>query len=297
MTEPTLSVVVGSVESALSIDQALSALQAAVVSVDAEVLVIDASRDDSAERAERHSLACRVVRRPPGTLVPLLWAEGIRLSRGRYVALTTGHCIPPVGWAEALREALHGGAAAAGAGVELRSEAGAVDRAVFFLRYGGFLTHSRGPDRRGTDVPGDNAAYHGDPLRTFVAENPHGFWEVDFHNALISAGSEIRIVPRATVGFGRAFPFWVILSHRWRHGRHFGHARVRGPGRREARWRVVLAAPLVPVVLLLRNARRLRGHTGYGWRLASAVVPFMVLASAWAAGEAVGALLGPGRPS
>lgn len=297
MTRPTLSVVVGSVESALSIDQALSALQAAVVSVDAEVLVIDASHDDSAERAASHSLECRVVRRPSGTLVPLLWAEGIRLSRGRYVALTTGHCIPPVGWAEVLREALDGGAAAAGAGIRLRPEARAVDRAVFFLRYGGFLAHTRGPDRPGADVPGDNAAYQGDPLRTFVAANPHGFWEVDFHHALVSAGREIRIVPRATVGFGRAFPFGVILAHRWRHGRHFGHARVRGPGRREPRWRVVLAAPVVPVILLFRNARRLSGHTGYARRFASAVLPFMVLASAWAAGEAVGALFGPGRSS
>lgn len=113
---PELSVVVGSVEAERSIDACLASVAAACAGLAAEVIVLDASTDASAERAERVGGAM-VVRCGPGTLVPDLWGEGIRRSRGRWVALTTGHCTVPKGWARALMGVLRAGAAGAGAGL------------------------------------------------------------------------------------------------------------------------------------------------------------------------------------
>lgn len=288
---PLLSVVVASVESALSLKTVLAALAEVGREVALEVVVADASRDGSAEIAEAWGGAHTVLRHPPGTLVPALWADGIRHTRGRYVALSTGHCVVPRGWATALVEALADGAGGAGAGLVLRPEARAVDRAVFFLRYGGFLAQTQGSRRRVEDIPGDNAAYHGDALRDFVERHPAGFWELEYHAELAAAGSELVAVPAAAVGFGRAFPFGTILRHRFVHGRHFGATRASAGGR--ARLRVLLPAPLVPFVLLARNARGAFAVPGYGRAFLTALPPFLALSCTWAAGEAFGALFGP----
>jgi hypothetical protein len=52
---------------------------------------------------------------------------------------------------------------------------------------------------------------------------------------------------------------------------------------------VLAAAPLVPAVLALRVARRVLPLGGHRWRFVAGLPLFLVLATAWAAGEAVGA--------
>lgn len=291
---PELSIVVASVESAHTLDSALRAFRRTCAGLRHEIIVVDASRDHSAAVA-RGCEGVTVLTRPPDTLVPVLWAEGVRRSSGRYVALTTGHCVVDEPWARALVSALEAGAGAAGAGLLPLPQTGAVDRAVFFLRYGGFLALTRGEGRVVTDVPGDNVAYQGDAVREYVEAREGGFWELEYHELLRARGERIVAVPEATAGFGRSFPFGVILRHRFDHGRHFGASRTGEGG--EPRWRVVLPSPLVPLALLLRAAGRARGHRGMLRRLVTAAPAFLALASAWAAGEAVGACFPPRRRS
>jgi glycosyltransferase involved in cell wall biosynthesis len=285
---PELTVVVGSVEAGRSIDSCLSSVARACAGIDAEVLVVDASTDGSAERAERAGGAL-VVKRTPGTLVPDLWGEGICRSRGKWIALTTAHCTVPEGWAAGLLEALRSGAGGAGAGLLPNPGITATDRAVFFLRYGAFLELTVGEPRTVDDLPGDNAAYAGAALRSYLAARPgSGFWEIEYHMVVRGRGERLVAVPEATAGFGPGFPFSTILQHRFVHGRHHGEWRVRQDG--EPRWRVLLPAPLVPFVLLGRAARRTRAHRDQRRALLMGAAPFLVLSAAWAAGEAVGAM-------
>jgi hypothetical protein len=290
--DPELSVVVGSVEAERSIGACLSSVAEACAGLTAEVLVVDASRDGSAERASDAGGA-EVLRRALGTLVPDLWGEGIRRSRGRWVALTTGHCTVPPRWAHALLAGLRGGAAAAGAGLRPNPGIGATDRAVLHLRYGAFLGLTAGEQRPVDDLPGDNAAYVGEELRSFLAARPgRGFWEIEYHAELRRRGERLVAVPEATAGFGPAFPFPTIVRHRFVHGRHHGEWRVREG--RQPRWRVLLPAPLVPLVLLVRGARRALGDPAHRRSFLAGAGPFLALSTAWAAGEAVGAA-GAGR--
>jgi hypothetical protein len=280
--------VVGSIESERSIDRCLSSVERACRTLASELIVVDASRDRTAERARVRD-DVTVVTRPPGTLVPDLWAEGIGRSKGRWVALTTGHCTVSPGWATALTGALREGASGAGAGLRPNPDVGATDRAVFHLRYGAFLGLTGGVRRTVDDLPGDNAAYVGDELRAFLEARPgRGFWEIEYHAEVRDRGGRLVAVPEATAGFGPAFPFGTILHHRFVHGRHHGGWRVREDG--QSRWRVLLPAPLVPFVLLGRAARRSLRHPEHRRSLLVGAAPFLALSAAWAAGEAVGAV-------
>jgi hypothetical protein len=288
--QPELSVVVASVESAHTLGTALDAASASCVPLDGhEILVVDASRDASARIAREHPACDRLLTRPAGTLVPVLWADGIRASRGRWVALSTGHCVVPPAWARALVDELERGAAVAGAGLRPLPEARGLDCAVLFLRYGRYLGLTVGSPRRAPDVPGDNAAYPGDALRAFVGECDGAFWELEYHERVLAQGLEIRAVPAATAGFGHAFPLTTIVRHRVNHARHFGAHRAQAQGRA----RVVLPTPLVPLVLVARAARMAWPFRELRGAFLRGIPAFFVLASAWAAGEAMGAFLGP----
>jgi hypothetical protein len=287
---PVLSVVVASVESAHTLPKALDAARLSCSSVGRhEILVVDASRDDSARIAREHP-GCDGVRvHEPGTLVPTLWADGIRASRGRWVALTTGHCVVTPPWAPALVAELERGASVAGSGVRPLPEARALDCAIAFLRYGRYLELTVGSPRDVSDVPGDNAAYPGDRLRKVLGEQ-EGFWEIDLHDRVREEEGAIRAVPAATAGFGRSFPWGTIARHRLHHARHHG-ART---ARRAGVLRVLLPAPVVPLVLLARSGRLVWPLPELRSSFIRSVPAFLALASVWAAGEAIGAVLGPG---
>jgi hypothetical protein len=101
-------------------------------------------------------------------------------------------------------------------------------------------------------------------------------------------------VPAATAGFGPSYPFGTIARHRFEHGRHFGAWRTREGG--ESTLRVAAPAPLVPFALLARAGRRALRLPGHRRSFLGASPWFLALATAWAAGEAAGALAGPPRP-
>lgn len=289
-----VSVVVASVESARSLDRCIDSIQAALQGVRSELFVVDASRDPSAEIAERKLGSGRVTRCVPGTLTPELWAAGIARSSGRMVALTTGHFVVEPEWAKSLASGLGEGHAGVAGRMDLSDDTSATDWAVFYLRYSEFLSEPERSQRGVPGIPADNAAYEGEAIRRFVAAHNEGFWEVEFHQQLLAAGASLALVGGALARYGRSFPLPTIGAHRFRHGRHAGAWRL-ATGQRAA-LAIVAAAPLVPLALAIRAWRRVRAHSRHRGRFVRALPLFLALASAWALGEAVGALAGAPRP-
>ena len=289
--------VIGSVESERSIRASLDAMQKSLKGIDAELIVVDASRDRSADIAEEMLGSKSVVRRPAGTLTPELWADGIRRSRGRTVALTTGHFVVPPVWARELMAGVAAGAHGAAGTFALSSETSATDWAVFYLRYSEFLVEPNGVRRGLSNIPADNAAYDGEAVRAHVTSAGEGFWEVEFHRRLQATGGTLSLVPNATAVYERSFPFGTIASHRFRHGRHAGAWRA-STGQRSS-WLLAATSPLVPFALASRVWGRVRGLAEHRSRFLRSLPQFMVLACLWAAGEALGAIAGPevGRQS
>ena len=255
----------------------------------AEVLVVDASRDGSADIAEEVLGPEGVVRLPAGTLTPDLWAAGIQRSRGKIVALTTAHFEVQASWLDSLAKGLDEATLGASGRIDLASEAAVVDWAVFYLRYAEFLAEPETAAQRVHGIPADNAAYDGDAARQFVARNG-GFWEVEFHRELHAAGRSLALVRNATARYGRSFPFTTIAAHRFHHGRHAGAWRV-ATGQRSLGL-LIAGAPAVPFALAARTWRRVRSIPEHRRRFVRALPVFLALATLWAAGEAVGALVG-----
>lgn len=283
-----LSIVIASIDASRTIDECLRRFRQSADGVSVELIVVDASRDDSALRIEAHG-GTMLVRCAYGTLAPVLWAEGYRRSTGRVVAFTTAHCLPVEGWARAMADAISRGASGAGGPLVLAPGTRPLDWAVFFLRYSAFMPGTLGAGRISGEIAGDNAAYRRDALERHAETFADGFWEVDFHRSLRSDGGWLAAVPEAQVSFGPSFPWRTIVSHRFSHGRQFGAGRVKG-GRPV--WILVLGAPAVPALLIARAARRVWSDGGSRWHFVAALPWFVVLAAAWAAGEAWGALRG-----
>jgi len=277
---------VGSVEAARSIAICLDSLLESCRDHDAELIVVDAGDDNAVATAVRLRPGIDFIQMPADTLTPRLWSEGLAASSGRIVAFTTGHCFVTRNWAAGLISAIERGAAAAGGPLKLHADASILDAAIFFLRYSAFIEGK--DDSAVNDVAGDNAAYARVDIPEHSWSRELGFWERDVNRALLTSGKSLAWVDSAFAEFGRSFSFRSICSHRFSHGRLFGHSRVTTDG--ENRLKILVGSVLVPFVLAARAGSRVLGSAAYRMRFIVALPLILVIASCWAAGEAAGAM-------
>ena len=285
-----LTVIVGSVDAGTRLSECLEALQAACAGIDAEILVVDGSAESSLDLVRKRFSSARFLSMPSGTLVPALWGRGLRDARGRIVAFTIAQCRVGAGWARTLIEGIRAGAAGVGGPIDVRPGTSATGRATFYLRYSAWLNVSDGTVR---EIAGDNAAYDHAALRAVRTDATEAFWEVEAHARFRELGRTLMMHPGATAWFTDDTGLATMAARRFAHGRHSGAFRVRDGIR--TRWQMVLGSPVVPFVLLARVARRVVRGRGHVVSFLTSLGAFLVLAFAWAAGEAIGAFLAEGQ--
>jgi len=283
-----LSVVVASIDAERSIGRSLESIERACRGLECEILVVDASSDRTVSIIEASGARVRLSRLPSGTLTPKLWSAGLAMSRGRIVAFTTGHFTVSDTWARALMSGIEQGATGVSGRLSAAADGRPLDWAMFYLRYSAFLGVAEQGTENAAEIPADNAAYRRDALDRHAATFADGFWEVDFHRRLRGEGARLAFVPGADVSFGPSSSIAALARQRFAHGCHSGFWRVQ-TGMRTA-WQAAVAAPLVPVVLITRIARRVLPRPADRGRFVRALPGLFVLATAWAAGEARGAL-------
>ena len=274
-----LSIVVGCVGAP---EGAVPCLEALAPQLDgAEVLVCAPA---SASEALRERFAQVSFHERSGALVPELWRDGIDLARGEVVALTISPMVPAADWvatarAGALRHGAYAGAIDPMDGLPL------ADLAECLCRYARDMTPFE--PRDSADIPGDNCAYRSELLHRTRELWQDGFWEPDVNRAIAELGTMPRHDPALRVEQGRSAGPRAFVRQRLVHGR--AHGRQRGARFSRGRNAIgVLAAPVVPVVLLVRTVRELAARRRLGPR-AVAALPWLVLFDlAWAAGEAAG---------
>jgi hypothetical protein len=281
-----IAVVVAAVESERSIQRCLEALDHAIHGKSADVIVVGASDDTRLQASIGNRSRIRFLSVPPRSLTPRMWSEGIAQSNAPLVALTTGHCFLVPEWVESMIAALtRENAAAAGGPMRLARDAGAVDAAIFFLRYSSYIQGH--PRSVVTDIAGDNAVYVRERIPADTWSREDGFWELTVNRRLREQGNSIVWADDAVAEFGASFSFRSICHHRFEHGRLFGTDRVK---RGESRLRIVAGFPAVPFALALRAWSRVSRNGSYGWRFMSALPLMIAIGACWAFGEAVGAL-------
>ncbi len=283
---PALSVVVactsrrGALPAAVDEPAWLSALRESCAGVDAEYVLVGA-----APAAGASDPACVVVPAPDGSLVPVRWELGLLAARGTVVAFTTDLCAVSRGWATAAIAAIARGATAVGGPISPGANLTRVGQAIYQLRFGALPPRVTGCTEV-QDVAADNAAYRRATLLAIGGALARGFWEVECNHRLRAAGHGLVFCGEMRAVFVGGESLRGLVRQRYLHGRQSGRWRVHVGARRT--WQVVLATPLVPFVLLARAARRCAA-SGRATHALHVAPEFLVLAAAWAAGEAVGA--------
>lgn len=261
----------------------LVALEAQVDDADMEMLVCAPGFASAAMRTRFPRVRFH---ERPGALVPELWRDGIDLACGRIVALTISPMVPAPDWvATALREAEHHGVVAGA--IDPLDGLPLGDLAECLCRYARDMSPFE--PRESADIPGDNCAYRRELLERTRELWADGFWEPVVNDALARDGVTLRHDPALRVHQGRSAGSAAFLRQRLVHGR--AHGRQRGEGFGAARNVVgMLAAPVVPIVLLMRMYRELATRGRVTARAVATLPWVMAYDVAWAVGEARGHL-------
>ncbi len=287
MGHPDLSIVLALDGSSPRRD-ALATLRQACRGLSVELIVAAAGVPPDADELEASFPGARVECRPRGTLTPVLWAAGLGVARGRNVAFTTDQVRVSPTWAQTLLAALASGAVGAGGPIELGPGYDAATAAAYFIRFSAFSSRRWPAPTWARDVPGDNAAYRRESLLCHADLLMDGFWEVEFHRRFEGEGGMLRMEPGARASLVGPVAFGPMLRQRYRHGRVFGSSRVQRHG--EPSLKLLLSAPLVPLLLIVRIAMRVLPEAGMRRIFLGALPRLALLSTAWAAGEAAGAV-------
>lgn len=286
---PLVSVVVPSVNGLPAIAECLEALRRQDGDVAAEVLVVDRCGEATRTVLRERFPDVRILAALPGTTIPALRALGIAHSRGPLVALIEDHCNVAPGWLATIDRARRGGHRVIGGAVENGSVERVVDWAAFFCEYARFMPPLKGGEV--DEVTGNNVVYD---RATLAGLGPlDASWEFFLHARLKEQGVRFFCEPDLLVSHRKEFGFRYFLSQRFHYSRSFAGMRLVGaPGWKRAAY--ALATPLLPPVLFARIARAVAQRAGYGGRFLQSAPVLAVFLAAWAWGEAVGALAGPG---
>lgn len=286
---PTISVVIGSQDARATVASCLASVVAQARSARAEVLLIDASKDGTAEIVAARFPDVRLVRAGSDCLVPQLWAEGIARARAPLVALTTAHCIPADDWLSSILRIAAEQPSAVGFGgpIDGPRSRRPLDWAIYFSRYSAYMPPvSPGPV---ADVAGDNAAYRRAALAGCHAEMADGFWETIIHRRLRADGHQLYLSPTIRVRHGPGISVRRYAAVRYRHGRHYGATRPTDSGiERVAR---ILSGPLLLPFLALRTDQRVARHRpDWRQRYLRSLPWLLPILGAWTVGEVTGYL-------
>jgi hypothetical protein len=290
MSVPRLSVIVPSVNGAADLFGALDALAVNARDVELEVLVPDRLGEPLRSDLKRRYPAVRLLEAAAGTSIPTLRAMAFEAARAPAVAVIEDHVIVPAGWAQLMLAALDRGEQVVGGAVVNVAKDRLVDRAAFLCEYSHLLPPL--PAGPSTWLTGNNTAYRRNvviPHLALIAAK----WENALHDELRRDGVLLHFHPEIVVGHKKHYTAREYTAQRYLYSRGFSGVRFAG---RSAVSRVMYAAAAaaLPAVLLARILRRAWASTADRSTALRAMPLLIVFVCAWALGDAVGALAGPG---
>jgi glycosyltransferase involved in cell wall biosynthesis len=290
---PLVSVVIASVNGPPSIVECIEHLLAQDSTASYEVLVVDRCGEDVREELRRRFPDPRVivVSEAPDLSIPRLRAIGMVSARGRLIAILEDHCMVPPGWIGAIQELHRAGHQVMGGPVEN----GAIDRvtdwAVFFCEYASFMPPF--PEGDVDSVAGSSAIYDREALDRVGARAQDEVWEFFIHGRMKELGIRFHNDARLQVLHKKEFGFGYFMSQRYHYSRSFAGMRMES----ERAWKKLAYAMATPLLIPLIPWRIVRTVLPKRSRrkellLSAPLLAVFMFAYAW--GEAVGALFGPG---
>jgi hypothetical protein len=292
---PLMSVVVVTPDTYATVRKTIRHLRAQNVSHRLELVLVapQAGRLGLAESELREFHGYKVVEVGHMKSTARARAAGVREARAPVVALAEDHAFPAPGWAEALVERHKEGWAAVGPVMANANPRSATSWANLLIEYAPWLEGAPGGERE--HLPGHNGSYKRDILLAY-GERLEAMLDAEsvLHWDLRARGHRLYLEPKART-FHQNFSVRASsLPLRFNGGRLFAAARARDwPPRRRALY--AAAAPLIPLVRLLRIAREMCAP-GRPRHLLPRVLPALAAGLVFdGAGEMAGYALGPGR--
>ena len=291
VSTPQLSVIVPSVNGWSDLAGCLEALEALRSEADLEVLVIDRCGSEVREEVARRFPNARVFPVSKETTIPQMRALGFANATGNSVAVIEDHVIVPRGWAKAMLAAQTQDSPVIGGSVENGATTRLVDVAAFLCEY----SHCMPPLPSGNVLwlTGNNVVYPRELLRRYQSVIDRGGWENLLHEAFRHDGIPLVCRPEIQVSHKKHYTVGEYVSQRYLYSRSY--AGVRFPNASlPARMARSAAALALPPLLLWRTVSRIMAKGRYRAELVRSMPLLLVFVTAWAAGEVVGYLAGPG---
>jgi hypothetical protein len=282
---PRLSVVIASVSGLPSILECLEKLEALPERDQMEVLVLDRRADNTAETIAERFPRVSVQAGLASKSIPELRWMGMRAARSEMVAVIEDHCLVTPQWAGEILRFAESDYGVVGGPVENASRERILDWAFFLAEYGPTMPPLAEGETDG--VPGNNAAYRRSLL---PLEEPvwASYWESFLQTELRRRGVRFFLNPAMLVHHKKSFRLGEMLEQRFLYSRSFAAMRP-GP-------RLLYAAGslLLPALLLFRIGRCVIGKRRNLREFLLGLPVIVLFVVAWAAGELVGYLAGPG---
>jgi hypothetical protein len=233
----------------------------------------------------------RVISTPAGTTIPQMRHLAFEAARASTVAVIEDHVLVPPDWASQLLEAQAGREVVIGGSVENAATETLVDWAAFLCEYSHCIPPI--PAGRVSWLTGNNVAYPAGLLASARSVTASGAWENVLHDTLRDRGVPLECHPEIAVGHKMHYSIGDYLSQRYLYARSYAGARVRGAGIAR-RVGMGAASIALPPLLLWRTVSRILPKAPYRPLLAKSLPLIGLFVVAWAAGELVGYIAGPG---
>ncbi|MEZ5499954.1 MAG: glycosyltransferase family 2 protein [Steroidobacteraceae bacterium] len=290
----TLSVVIATCNAAAVIGKCLDALLLQQ-SASMEIVVADASTDDTAAIVAQDYPSVRLLRCPVENNVAQLRGRGIAACTGAIVAVIDPYCIVAPDWVEAVtRRQLQGRGGIVGGYVEpWRGESMTLSQwAIYFNEYGHFMLPMVAGES--SVIPGSNVSYPRDLL--FDDDKPRFaiFWKTFVNWQAAAAGVTPQLDPEMGVSLNKPIALLDFLLSRFFHGRCFAGMRAREESLSLRTLRAI-GAPLVPLLLFWRLVSTVAPKRRHRWRFAFTCPLQLAFFTMWGIGEFVGYISGSGK--
>jgi len=291
MNAPHISVVMATKNPGQQLYPCLDSLRDQDQSITAEIIVADASTDDSEQIIRARYPDVRVLHFDASMDSPQLIREALRQARGQIIAVTDAYCRFPPHWLANLQRAHEMDYAVIGGAVENGNSDGLLNWACFFADYGAFMLPA--PRRVTSVLAGNHVTYKKWLIELKFDSMREGFWKVFFHQDLQREGVRFLFDPSLVVYFTRHDTFLNFCRRYFRNARIFAALRCKRISS-ASRFLRLITAPALPAVLFYRRLIGLRTK-GHRVRFLLSVPLLALFVTVWAVGEFAGYLLGPGR--
>ena len=224
-----------------------------------------------------------------GDTVPERRLMAARASKADIVAMIEDTTLPPKHWGELLKQSFSDLTVGAVSGpIAISHDLPAQYRALGFMDYGRF----GGDQPSGGSLPGNCMAFHKSYLLSVIDDSATGIMEQAVSDRLVETGKRICFNPKIIAEYAARDPNNSRLAMQFHHGRVYASDRY-SDASISTKLFGFFRALLVPPVLFSRGA-------GYVFKRSSPsdwpanIVWIGLMSVSIAAGECVGAILGPG---